>query len=132
MEENKPGYSTIDEYIALYPPEVQEKLQAIRKVIRESAPDATEKISWRMPTFYMNGNLIHFAAFKNHIGLYPGASGIANFEYRFTEYKSSKGAVQFPMNKPLPFELITEIVRFCVADKIKEAAIKAKAKRNKK
>lgn len=129
MEENKLEFETIDEYIALYPSEVQEKLQAIRKVIRESAPDATEKISWRMPTFYMNGNLIHFAAFKNHIGIYPGPSAVANFQDTFKEYKSSKGAVQFPMNKPLPFDLITDIVRFRVAETLKENEIKAESKK---
>lgn len=124
MEETN-GYKTVDEYIALYSPEIQEKLQALRKLIKEEVPKAEEKISWRMPTYVLNGNLVHFAAFKNHIGFYPGASGIANFEDKFSEYKFSKGAVQFPMNKPLPFELIREIVRFRIAENSKEAEEKA-------
>lgn len=116
MGETSNEYNDIDGYIALYPPEIQEKLQAIRKVIQEEAPEASEKISYRMPTFFLNGNLVHFAAFKNHIGFYPCPSGITNFAERFSEYPSSKGAVQFPLDKPLPFELIREVVRFRVGE----------------
>ncbi len=121
MEENKTTYTTIDEYIALFEPEVQQKLQALRAVIKEAAPNAQEKISWQMPTFTLYGNLVHFAAHKNHIGFYPGASGIETFLPKLTAYKTSKGAVQFPMEKPLPFELITEIVKFRAAQNIEEA-----------
>jgi uncharacterized protein YdhG (YjbR/CyaY superfamily) len=131
METNKPGPQTIDEYIAQFPAEVQEKLQAIRTVIRESAPDAVEKISWQMPTIAQHGNVVHFAAHKAHIGFYPGANGIEVFKEEFQEYQSSKGAVQFPFNKPMPLELVSLIVKFRVAENIAEAEAKAKAKKKK-
>lgn len=108
--------NTIDEYIAQFPPEVQSRLESLRKVIREIAPEAGERISWRMPTFTLNGNLVHFAAHKAHIGFYPGAGGIEAFKDKLSEYKSSKGAVQFPNNKPLPYDLIKEIVAFRVSE----------------
>lgn len=118
--------NTIDEYIAQFPPEVQEKLAAVRNTIREAAPEATEKISWQMPTFYLHGNLVHFAAMKKHIGFYPGPSGVAAFAPKLTEYKTSKGAIQFPLNKPLPLDLIREIVTFRVAENKKTAEEKKK------
>lgn len=111
--------NTIDEYIAQFSPEIQEKLQSLRKVIRETAPDAGEKISWAMPTFTLNGNLVHFAAHKNHIGFYPGPIGIEAFKESLTDFKYSKGAVQFPYSKPLPFDLIREIVAFRVSENTK-------------
>jgi len=129
MEENKHVFISIDEYILQFTPEVQEKLQILRNVIKDSAPDAEEKMSWQMPTFALHGNLVHFAAHKKHIGFYPGANGIAAFNHKFLEYKSSKGAVQFPMEKPLPFELISEIVRFRVAENIKEAESKSQKRK---
>lgn len=109
--------TSIDDYIAQYPAELRERLALLRKAIREAAPDAAEKISWAMPTFYLNGNLVHFAGYKSHIGFYPGADGIELFRYRFDEgkYSYSKGAVQFPHTRPLPVELITEIVQFRVS-----------------
>ena len=110
--ENEKQYTTIDEYIALFPPEFQKRMQELRDVIKKAAPDATEKISWQMPTFYLNGNLVHFAAHKNHIGLYPGASGVEAFLRETEEYKTSKGAVQLPMDKPLPKEIIRSVVKF--------------------
>lgn len=119
MEDNQ-HINTIEEYIAQFPPEIRERLLALRKVIREAAPAAGEKISWRMPTFTLNGNLVHFAAHKSHIGFYPGASGIEVFKDKLFEYKSSKGAVQFPNNKPLPFDLIREIVAFRVSENTKK------------
>lgn len=108
MEKEK-QYSTIDEYIGLYPPDVRQKLKELRAVIRSAAPDAQEKISWSMPTFYLCGNLVHFAAHKNHIGFYPGASGVEAFLKETTEYKTSKGAVQLPLDKPLPKEIIFKV-----------------------
>ncbi len=116
MSESKLPYSTIDEYIAQYPPEVQARLQALRQCIREAAPEATEKISWAMPTYYLKGNLVHFAAAKHHIGLYPGASGVEVFLPELGGYKTSKGAIQLPMDKPLPLELVRRIVLFRVAE----------------
>ncbi|MHB1150709.1 MAG: iron chaperone [Eubacteriales bacterium] len=130
MGENKVIIKTADEYILQFPLEIQEKLQAMRKVIRDSAPDAEEKMSWQMPTFWLHGNLVHFAAFKNHIGLYPGPEGIEAFADKFSGLKYSKGAVQFPIDKPLPFDLISEIVRYRVDRNIKDA--EDKLQKNKK
>jgi uncharacterized protein YdhG (YjbR/CyaY superfamily) len=110
----------IDQYITKYSIELQEKLQEIRRVIGEAAPLASEKISWQMPTFYLNGNLVHFAMNKAHIGFYPGASGVEHFESELGEYKHSKGAIQFPLKKPLPKELITKIVKFRVEENTKK------------
>ncbi|PKM50464.1 MAG: hypothetical protein CVV02_11020 [Firmicutes bacterium HGW-Firmicutes-7] len=129
MEGNKITSESIDEYIAKFAPEVQEILQTLRKVIKESAPDAEEKISWQMPTFVLHGNLVHFAAYKNHIGFYPAPSGIDAFKYELSEYKGAKGSVQFPIEKTLPYELISEIVKFRVAENIKQA--KGKLKKHK-
>lgn len=127
--DNKPSsVASIDEYIAAFPVEIQEKLQTVRKVIQESAPDAQEKISYQMPTFALQGNLVHFAAYSNHIGFYPTPSGIESFQEELAGYKSAKGSVQFPMDKPLPYELISRIVKFRVAENV----AKAEAKRKKK
>lgn len=124
--EGKNTVKTIDEYILQFSPEIQEKLQTMRKIINESAPEAEERMSWQMPTFYLHGNLVHFAVHKNHIGFYPGPSGIAEFKQKVSEYKNSKGAVQFPNDKTIPYEMIAEIVRFRVVENIKEAEIKQK------
>lgn len=128
MEGNNGAITTIDEYIAQYQDNIQEKLQAIRKVIREAAPEATEKISWAMPTFYLHYNVVHFAAHKNHIGMYPGANGIETFRQELAPYQTSKGAVQFPYAKPLPAELIARIVRFRVAENLALAEEKKRKK----
>lgn len=128
MEASKITPESIDEYISNFPPEVQEILKIFRKVIQESAPDATEKISYQMPTFDLHGNLVHFAAFKNHIGFYPAPSGIEAFKQELSQYKGAKGSVQFPIEKPLPYELISKIVKFRVLENIKQAESKAKAK----
>ena len=129
MEENKITSKSIDEYILQFPPEVQEILKTLRKVIKESAPDAEEKISYQMPTFVLHGNLVHFAAYKNHIGFYPTPSGIDAFKHELSEYKGAKGSVQFPIEKPLPYELISKIVKFRVAENIKKAEDKLKKKK---
>jgi uncharacterized protein YdhG (YjbR/CyaY superfamily) len=110
MMNGKP--SSIDEYIAGFPEHTQKLLRDIRRVIREAAPEAQETIKYAMPTFTMNGNLIHFAAYKNHIGLYPAPAGIAAFKAELSEYKGAKGSVQFPLDKPMPFDLISRIVHF--------------------
>lgn len=106
----------IDDYIAEQDEDVREKLTQLADVIREEAPGATEKISWGMPTFNVNGNLVHFANGKHHVGFYPGASGVANFVDELGDYKHSKGAIQFPKSKPLPVELVRRIVRFRLAE----------------
>ena len=117
---------TIDEYIAGFPPDVQEILQKIRKTVHEAAPDATEKISYQMPTFYLHGNLVHFAGFKEHIGFYPVPTGIEKFKKELSVYKQGKGSVQFPLDQPIPYGLITKIVKFRVKENL--AAAKGKKK----
>ncbi len=106
----------IDDYIAAQSADVRERLTELANVIREEAPEATEKISWSMPTFHLNGNLVHFANGKNHVGFYPGASGVENFLADLGDLKHSKGAIQFPKSQPLPVDLVRRIVRFRVAE----------------
>lgn len=105
---------TIDEYIEGLPKGVQRILSELRFTIEKAAPGATEKISYRMPTFYYNGNLVHFAAFERHIGFYPTPSGIVEFQDELKKYHTSRGAIQFPIDEPLPLELVTRIVKFRV------------------
>ncbi len=112
--------ASIDEYISKFPPETQEILSEIRKVIKEAAPEATEKISYQMPTFYLYGNLVHFAAYKGHIGFYPAPSGIEAFKEELSVYKGAKGSVQFPLDKPMPYTLISRIVKFRVIENVKK------------
>ncbi|MHA6529665.1 iron chaperone [Paenibacillus sp. BAC0078] len=129
MEPVKITYESIDDYIAKSPFEVQEKLEALRKVIRECVPEAEEKISYQMPTFYLHGNLVHFAAFKKHIGFYPAPRGIEAFKEELSQYKGAKGSVQFPLNEPLPYDLIRRIVKFRAEENISKAEAKANAKK---
>lgn len=130
MEANKPPFATIDEYIAQVPPEIQDRLQQIRKVVREAAPDAVEKISYQMPTFETDGrNLVHFAAFKNHIGFYPTPSGTEEFAEELSVYKGGKGSVQFPLDQPLPLDLIRRVVLFRVEENRRMREAKAVKKR---
>jgi len=124
----KEDFSTIDEYIALFPQNVQDKLQALRQVIRDAAPAAEEKISYHMPTFYLHGNLVHFAAYKNHIGLYPTPTGIEHFSKQLAPYQSGKGSAQFPLDQPLPLELVREIVLFRVHENLEKAETRQKKK----
>ena len=105
----------IDQYINEQPEEIRLILQTIRETIRAAAPDATEKISYGMPTFWQGKSLIHFAAYKRHIGIYPGGEATTAFADRLTEYKTSKGAIQLPSGKPVPYDLIAEITRWRVA-----------------
>ena len=123
MESNKAR--TIDEYIANCPESIQEKLKQMRATIQAAAPQATEKISYRMPTFYLEGNLVHFAALKNHIGFYPTPSGVEMFIKETARYASTKGAIQFPLDEPLPLKLVSRIVKFRVAENIKRAEKKS-------
>lgn len=112
------GIETIDDYIQQAPADVQEILQTLRRVIQEEAPEAKETISYQLPTFMLNGNLVHFAAFKNHIGFYPVPSGITAFQQELAPYKQGKGSVQFPLDQPMPYDLIRRIVRFRVAENL--------------
>jgi len=108
----KTELKTIDEYIALFPIKTQEMLQQIRKSIQNAAPDAVEVLSYKMPAFKQNKVLVYFAAYEKHIGFYPTGDGIEAFKAEFSDFKWSKGAVQFPLNEPLPLDLITRITKF--------------------
>jgi uncharacterized protein YdhG (YjbR/CyaY superfamily) len=110
-----------DVYIAQFPDDIQGLLTKIRLTIKSVAPDAQEKISYQIPTFYLNGNLVHFAAWQKHIGFYPGESGIAAFKQELAMYKNAKGSVQFPYNQPIPFDLIAKIVQFRVSENMKKS-----------
>lgn len=123
---NKP--QSIDEYIAGFPPEVGAILQQVRQTVREAAPEAQEAISYGMPTFRLHGNLVHFAAFKNHIGFYPTPTGIERFQAALEKYASGKGSAQFPLDQPIPYDLIAEITRFRVRENQAKAAAKKKTK----
>ena len=128
MKTKQTAPSTIDEYIAGFPSEVQAILQKIRLTIRKAAPDAEETISYQMPTFTLHGNLVHFAAFKHHIGFYPTPTGTEKFQKELATYKGGKGSVQFPLEQPIPYGLITKIVKFRVKENAAKAAAKAGAK----
>jgi uncharacterized protein YdhG (YjbR/CyaY superfamily) len=107
--------TTIDAYIAAFPPEVQAKLQEIRQTIRLAAPEATEAISYAIPTFKLNGrNLVHFAAFKNHLSFFPTGSGVEAFQQELSAYTISKGTIQFPLDQPVPLDLIRRITAYRV------------------
>jgi len=123
---NKPnsGISSIDQYLQGFPKEIQAILSIMRSTIQLAAPLAMEKISYQIPTFYLNGNLVHFAALKNHIGFYPTPSVIAAFADELKGYKQAKGSVQFQIDKPLPLELIRKIVEFRVMENLKKTGKK--------
>lgn len=106
--------NSIDAYIANQPEEVQVKLKQLRDTLRSALPEAEERISWKMPTYWKKHNIIHFAAHKHHIGLYPGDKAMEQFKDRLKEYRTSKGALQLPYSEPLPLELITEIALWCL------------------
>ncbi len=131
MDNAKPTVSTVDDYIAGFPAEVQKRLQTVRALVREIAPNATEVISYGMPTFKEGGTLVHFAAFKKHIGLY-GASGAAEaFKDEIGTNKTTKGSIQFPSDRPLPVELIRKIVEFRVREAREQLAERKAAKAGK-
>lgn len=127
MKSKKIGFTSIDEYIAALPEEPQKILEEIRATIKAAAPEAEEKISYQMPTFVLKGNLVHFAAFKKHIGFYPVPTGIEKFKKELSAYQGAKGSVQFPLDEPIPYALISKIVKF----RVKENLAKAKAKMSK-
>jgi uncharacterized protein YdhG (YjbR/CyaY superfamily) len=117
MKGPRKEYTTIDEYITAFPKDIQIVLESIRNAIREVAPSAEEKISYGIPTFDLNGrHMVHFAAYKNHVGFYPTSSGIKAFNKELSSFKTSKGTVQFPLNEPIPFDLVKRIVRFRVKE----------------
>jgi uncharacterized protein YdhG (YjbR/CyaY superfamily) len=129
MKTNQSGSQKIDAYIAGFPEDVQLILEKIRLTIRKAAPDAEETINYGIPTFTLNGNLVHFAGFKKHIGFYPTPSGIEKFKKELSIYAGAKGSVQFPLDKPIPYGLIGKIVKFRVHEILERAAAKGKKKR---
>jgi uncharacterized protein YdhG (YjbR/CyaY superfamily) len=126
MSDATAGFTSIDAYIASASAELRPLLEAMRATIREAAPEATEKVSYQMPTFALHGNLVHFAAYDTHIGFYPTPSGISAFEAELAPYKHAKGSVQFPIDQPLPLDLVTRMVRFRVEENMAKAAAKKK------
>lgn len=122
MENIKP--QSVDEYIAAFPNDTQKLLEEIRSVIKKAAPEAEETINYAMPTFKLHGNLVHFAAYKNHIGFYPAPNGIDAFKDELSAYKGAKGSVQFPLNQPMPLDLISRIVKFRVKENLEKEAKK--------
>ena len=127
MDSSKRSPKTIDEYMADFPAQAQAVMQRMRDLIHEIAPEATEKISYGIPTFVLGQNLVHFAAYEHHIGFYPASSGIAHFEEELKEYETSKGTVRFPLDKPIPYDLVRRITEFRVA----ENRARAQAKKSK-
>jgi uncharacterized protein YdhG (YjbR/CyaY superfamily) len=127
-ETKRKGVATIDEYIEGFPKDIQGILEKLRVTIRKAAPEAEETINYAIPTFTLNGNLVHFAAAKNHIGFYPAPSGIKAFKKELSVYEGAKGSIKFPIDKPLPLSLVSKIVKF----RIKENLEKTKAKNLKK
>jgi uncharacterized protein YdhG (YjbR/CyaY superfamily) len=114
----KTQYKTIDAYIKAFPENIQIILEKMRQTIRKAAPEAIEAISYQMPAFKLNGNLVYFAAFKNHIGFYPTPSGIESFAEELSPYAKGKGSVQFPLDKPIPYDLVEKIVLFRVKENL--------------
>ncbi len=128
MDAKETSPKNIDDYIAQCPKEIQERLQTLRRTIHEVAPDAEEAISYKMPAFKLNGNLVYFAAFPHHIGFYPIPTGVEKFKKELSVFKQGRGSVQFPNDKPLPLALIRRIVAFRVKENRAKAAAKAKKK----
>ncbi len=113
-------FKDINEFIADFPEDIQIILEKIRATIQQAAPDAKEAIKYGMPTFVLNGNLVHFAAYKNHIGFYPAPTGIDAFIEELAQYRTGKGTIQFPVDKPIPYDLVTKVVKFRVEENLKK------------
>ena len=128
MKTVKTAPRTIAEYIAGFPSDVRERLVKIRMTIRKAAPEAEETISYQIPTFTLKGNLVHFAAFKNHIGFYPTSTGIEKFKNELSDYEGAKGSVKFPYDKPVPCDVISKIVKFRVKENLERAEAREKKK----
>ena len=121
MKKDKPAPQNIDEYIDGFPKDVQKHLQQLRATIKKAAPKSEEKIAYGIPTFTLNGNLVHFGGYKTHIGFYPAPSGLEAFKKELGPYLTGKGTAQFPLDKPLPLDLITQIVKFRVMKNLEKA-----------
>ncbi|MDQ3706277.1 MAG: DUF1801 domain-containing protein [Chloroflexota bacterium] len=130
MQTRKSGFRSVDEYIATFPEDIQALLESLRATIKAAAPGAEERISYQMPTFELNGYLVYFAAWKNHIGFYPASSGVQEaFKAELCRYATEKGTVRFPLNAPLPLELISKIVQFRVSENLNRGEVKAHKKK---
>lgn len=129
MKDSQAVPKDIDEYIAGFPEDIREILEQIRATVREAAPDARETIKYKMPTFTLNDNLVHFAVFKKHIGFYPAPRNVEEFRDELSAYDGAKSSVSFPFDKPIPFELIRRIVEFRVKGDLEKAAAKAQKRR---
>jgi len=129
MDRNKNTFGPIDEYISQFSPDILKKLKKLREVIKEAAPEAEEKISYRMPAYHLNGPLVYFAAFKDHISLFPTGSPMEGFDEDLSGYRTAKGTLQFPLDKPMPYDLIKKIVKFRVAENAKKTMSKSKKKK---
>jgi uncharacterized protein YdhG (YjbR/CyaY superfamily) len=128
MTKDKTTPKDIDEYIAGFPEDVQEILEKVRLTIREAAPEAEETIKYQIPTFTLKGNLVHFAAYEKHIGFYPAPSGIEKFKKELSTYEGAKGSVKFPLDKPIPYDLISQIVTFRAKENLQRVEVKRKKK----
>jgi uncharacterized protein YdhG (YjbR/CyaY superfamily) len=128
MELNKRNYTSIDEYIAFFPEDIQKILQELRVTIQAAAPEAEEKISYQMPAFAQKGILVYFAAYKNHIGFYPTGGGVEAFLPELSAYLVSKGTIRFPLDQPLPLDLVSRIVKFRVVENLKKTGLKKSKK----
>ena len=126
MKTEQTIHETIDEYIADFPPDVQAILKKLRATIRKAAPDAQEAMKYRLPTFVLNGNLVHFGAFKKHIGFYATPTGNEKFRKELSVYEGAKGSVQFPLDKPIPYDLVCRMVKFRVKENLEKSAAKRK------
>jgi uncharacterized protein YdhG (YjbR/CyaY superfamily) len=124
MEAGKAGFQSIDQYIAAFPPEVQALLTQVRETIRSAIPEAAEKISYQMPAYYLHGNVVYFAGFRDRISVYPAPRGVPAFEPELSNYKGGKGTIQFPLDKPIPYELIARIARYRAEENLAKAAAK--------
>lgn len=133
MEASKRQFKTMDEYINTFPENLRNRLNELRQTIREAAPESEETINYQMPTFTLHGNLVHFGAFKDHIGFYPTPTGIEAFKKELSPYKGAKGSVQFPMDEPLPLPLIRRIVEYRVKENLeRKQKKKTSAKKSQK
>jgi uncharacterized protein YdhG (YjbR/CyaY superfamily) len=121
-EKTKPKIATIDEYIMGFEPAIQKTLNELRDFVKAEVPEATEKISYGMPTVYLKGNLVHFAAFKDHYGFFPTPSGINEFEDELAPYKTGKGTLRFPFNEPIPWETLKKVIRYRVEENLKKVS----------
>ena len=128
MKAKQKAPQNIDEYIAGFPEDVQEILEKIRMTVRKAAPQAEETIKYQMPTFTLKGNLVYFAAFKDHIGFYPPVTGYAKIKKELSVYEGPKGSLKFPFDQPIPYDLITKIVKFRVKENLERAAAKGQKK----